>query len=95
MPLVGVLQSTHDFAAAGVHIAGFPFQRLNGWLLVDAEYDGVLRWAQVQPDNVRSLRGELGISAYAPRAMAPKLDAFLAKHAPHGIVRNVECKRFL
>jgi hypothetical protein len=63
-------------------------QRLDRWLLVNTEYQGVLRWVQVQPHHVSRFRRKLGVGADAPRTVTRQLDALLAQHTPHSIIRR-------
>ena len=84
MALVGARRALDDLAAAGLHVAACALQRLDRWLLVNAEHQGVVRRIQVQPDHVVRFGCELGIGADAPGAVTLQLDALLAQHAPYG-----------
>src|SRR6202035_3161829 len=60
MPLVGALETLNDLTTAGLNIAGRPFQGLDRRLFVDAEHQRVLRWFQVQADNIGRLSANCG-----------------------------------
>ncbi len=82
MPLVGALEALNDLTAAGLNIAGRPFQGLDRRLFVDAEHQRILRRVQIQADNIGRFRGKLRVGTDAPRAMPAQLNAFVAQHPP-------------
>jgi hypothetical protein len=88
--LVGAFDAAHDFAAAGLDVASLSLQRLNRWLLVNAEHQCVVRRPQVQADHVCGFGREFWIGAHTPRAHAPQLNAFLAKDAPDRVIRHIK-----
>ena len=90
MPLVGALEPLNDLAAAGLNIAGRPFQGLDRRLFVDAEHQRMLRRVQVQADNIGRFRGKLRVGTDAPRATPAQLNAFFAQHPPNRGVRDAE-----
>jgi hypothetical protein len=65
------------------------FQRLNRRLFINANDDRVLRWIQVQADDVSRLCSKLRVSADAPTPLALKLDALAPQHTPHLVVRDI------
>ena len=92
MPLVGALEPLNDLAAAGLNIAGRPFQGLDRRLFVDAEHQRMLRRVQVQADNIGRFRGKLRVGTDAPRATPAQLNAFFAQHKPNRGVRDAQCR---
>jgi len=50
----------------------------------------MLRRVQVQADNIGRFRGKLRVGADAARAMPAQLNAVVAQHAPHRIVRDTQ-----
>ena len=60
MPLVGALEPLNDLAAAGLNIAGRPFQGLDRRLFVDAEHQRVRRRVEVQADNSAAFAANCG-----------------------------------
>ena len=90
MPLVGALEPLNDLTAAGLNIAGRPFQGLDRRLFVDTEHQRILRGVQVQADNIGRFRSKLRVGTDAPRAVPAQLNAFLAQHPPNRSVRNAE-----
>src|SRR6202030_175680 len=57
-------------------------QRLDGALLVDAEYSGVHRWFEVQPDDVGSLLFKRWIVTRHIAARTVGVESKLAPHSP-------------
>ena len=80
----------NNLAAAVQDISAGALQRLDRWLLVDAQDQRVCRRVQVEADNIGGLGRKLRVGADAPRAPPAQLDAFLAQQAPDRIVRGTQ-----
>lgn len=66
-----------------------PLKGLDLWLLVHREDDRVVRWIQVQPDNVSGLLRELWIRADTPASATCQGDLMTAQHAPDLMLGDV------
>jgi hypothetical protein len=66
MSFIAVAESVHGFAIGHSQIALRPLQRLDMWLLVNAQHHGLFRRIQVQTDNVRRFGSELRICRNTP-----------------------------
>ena len=66
-----------------------PLQRLNRGLLVDAQHQRVLRWIQIQADDIRRLRRKLRVGRNAKATPPGQTDAVLPQDPPDGIVTHV------
>jgi hypothetical protein len=66
-------------------------QRLNGGLLIDTKHGGMLRRAQVQPDNVSGFGFEIRIVAGHVALQAVRLQASLFPHPTHSVLADAQC----
>lgn len=66
-----------------------PLRRLDRSLFIDAEHNSFLGRGNIETDNVRSLRRELGIVALAPGLAGGKVGLVLGQEAPDILNVNV------
>src|SRR6516165_5347215 len=71
--LVGALEALDDLTAAGLNIAGRPFQGLDRRLFVDAEHQRVVWGVEVQANNIGRFCRKLRVGTDTPRAMPAPL----------------------
>src|SRR5208337_4820153 len=65
-------------------------QGLNGGLLIDAEHGRVLRWAQIEAEDVGSIAFELGIVAGHVAFEAVRLQARFLPNSMHGVLADTQ-----
>ena len=66
--LIRAFDPLDDLATAGLNVPSRTLQRLNGWFLIDAEHQSILRRVQVQPSSPTT--SAVHDSATATRAIA-------------------------
>src|SRR5271157_592516 len=93
VPLVVVGEAAQGFAIGQPQPALGAFQRLDVWLLVPRQYDGVLGRVQIQPHHVGGFLGETGVGAHTPTAASLQADPMFAQHPPDLVVGNVLQRR--
>jgi hypothetical protein len=82
MPLIIVRLAGHGAPVGQLQIALRTFERLDRWLFVDGENDGVFGRRHVEPDDLGCLGREFGVVAFAPRLAAGEVDLVRAQKAP-------------
>ena len=65
-------------------------QRLDVRLLVDRQHDGVLRWIEIEPDDLGRLGDEIRIVGLAPRLTRGEIDPLLAQETTDVLIRHVD-----
>src|ERR1700752_245433 len=64
-------------------IALRPLQRLDRWLLIDAQHNGPLGRSDVEPDNLRRFGSKFRIVALAPGLARRKIDLVVPQEPPN------------
>src|SRR5512136_458537 len=88
MPSVLVVGSRQRLAMRQFKPSLSSLQRLNGWLFVQAQDQGILRRIKIKPNNIRGLARKFRIRRKTPTAPSLKANPSLAQHRPHFIIRD-------
>ena len=88
--LVVVAAAAERPSVGPLEIALGALQRLDVRLLVDRQHDGVLRWIEIEPDDLGRLGDEIRIAGLAPRLTRGEIDPLLAQEATDELIRHFD-----
>ena len=83
MPRICALQASDQFAVGVPHISPGPLNRLNCRFFIHTENNRVLRWIQIQPDNISCFPLKIRVMANTPGTLAVKLNIVFSGKAPY------------
>jgi hypothetical protein len=93
VPLVVVAPARERATVRELQIALLALQRLDRWLLVHAQHDGILGRRQVEADDVRGLGGKLRIVALTPGFAGGEVDLVGPQEAPYVLHAHITQRR--
>src|SRR4030042_5674944 len=97
MSLVLMIESLYSLTIWKTQPALGTFQCLDARLLINADYQGILRWLKIEAYDIRCLLGKLRVCAHTPTPAPPQVNAMLAKHSPDlviGYIPQALCQKF-
>ena len=89
MPLILMAKAAQSLSVRQTKPSLVPFKRLNRWLFIHTDYDGVLGRLQIQSNDISRLLGELGVGADAPTVAPLKVDTVASKYSPNVVRRDI------
>jgi len=89
MPFILMAESPHGLSIRQTQPPLGTLQRLNGWLLVYTDDDGIFRWIQVQSHDISGLLSKFRISADAPAMTPLKVNAVPTQYPPNVVRRYI------
>src|SRR5271157_242020 len=90
MTFISAFKTANNFATIGLHIPGGALQRLNAWLLVYRNHQGILRRIQIESHNIGRFWNKLWIGAHTPTSLAAKTYTFFAQQSPDRMHRGLQ-----
>src|SRR5258708_28852838 len=79
---VSALQPADYFTAVGLHITGGPFDHLDAWFLIHAQYHSVERRGYILPPHTRGLWGKLLFAHHKPTKPPPPKSSLSEQDTP-------------